>query len=209
MERCEGIRHSKPIVARGMRLANFTIGRPNPIKTEDEGIEFSFQVPILSGNMSDPDINVQALRSSYLMIPLRLGSAKSGWKTFAWGGGVIRRERVDPGELRSTAVLSQSGDADLWIPVRFLQSITYSIIISSNASLKISGVSIVDSKNNTVYVCSGPTRLESELLCQWNGRSRDGRTSPAGSYRLVAQPAEMGIPPLNLSLRHDPKWLLP
>jgi hypothetical protein len=136
------------------------------------------------------------------MTPLRLGRAHQGWRSFSWGSGVIKREGIQPIELRATALLLQPGDVDQWLPVKFTAAGVYSLVIASNAALPVANVRILGPGRRLVKECSGPIRLETELLCRW-----DGRNDPAGTYRLVARSAEGGGELLNVSLRHDPRWL--
>jgi hypothetical protein len=147
-------------------------------------------------------VTVQARGGEYQMTPLNFGSPRQGWREFIWAAGLIRREAITPSELRATAFLQQPGEATQWVPVRFAPSVTYSLVIASNGSQPLAYVRILGPGDRLVKECSGPTRLEGELFCQW-----DGRRHPAGSYRLEARAAGSGAGPLNLSLRHDPSWL--
>jgi hypothetical protein len=196
MDRCEGIRGSRPIAAVGLRLSSYTIGQP---QSEPRAEVFHLQVP---AGLGFPAVTVQARGGDYQMTPLRLGSPHQGWRSFAWGSGVIKREGIQPIELRATALLRQPGDADQWLPVKFTRAGVYSLVIASNGALPVANVRILGPGSRLVKECSGPTQLETELLCRW-----DGRNDPAGTYRLVARSAEGGGALLNVSLRHDPRWL--
>ena len=149
-----------------------------------------------------PELKVQARGGEYQMIALQLGLPRQGWRDFIWSAGLIRREAIHPRELRATARLHQPGDLDLWIPVKFTPASGYNLVIASNGALPLANVRILGPGNRLVQECSGPTRLETELLCRW-----DGRKDPAGTYRLVARSADGGGSLLNVSLRHDPRWL--
>lgn len=199
MDRCEGIRGSRPIAALGLRIASYTIGQAQSERRAERGEVFRLLVPADSGS---PAVTVQALGGEYLMTPLRLGGPRQGWRAFEWGAGLIQRENITASQLRATALLSQPGDADQWLPVKFSPAGVYSLVIASNGALPVATVRILGPGSRLVKECSGPTRLESELVCRW-----DGRKEPAGTYRLVARSAEGGGALLNVSLRHDPSWL--
>ena len=199
MERCEGIRGSRPITAIGLRLASYTIGEAKRERRADWGEVIRLQVP---AGLESPAVMVQARGGDYQMTPLRLGSPRQGWRTFEWGAGLIQREQISASQLRATALLRQPGDADQWIPVKFTPAGGYSLVIASNGALPVANVRIIGPGNRLVQECSGPTRLETELLCNW-----DGRNEPAGTYFLVARSAEGRGNLLNVSLRHDPRWL--
>jgi hypothetical protein len=115
---------------------------------------------------------------------------------------LIQREKIGASQLRATALLRPPGDVDQWLPVKFTAAGVYSLVIASNAALPVANVRILGPGRRLVKECSGPIRLETELLCRW-----DGRNDPAGIYRLVARSAEGGGELLNMSLRHDPRWL--
>jgi hypothetical protein len=200
MDRCEGIRGSRPIAAVGLRLASYTIGQPQSERRAQRGEVFRLQVP---AGLESPAVTVQARGGDYQMTPLRLGSPRQGWRTFEWGAGLIQRETISPSQLRATALLRQPGDADQWLPVKFNPAGVYSLVIASHGALPVANVRILGPGSRLVLECSGPTRLESELLCRW-----DGRKDPAGTYRLVARSADGGGALLNVSLRHDPRWLV-
>ena len=199
MDRCEGIRSSRPIAARGLRLASYTIGQAQGQRRLQGGEVYRLLVPAGQGSAA---VTVQALGGEYQMTPLRLGSPHKGWRPFEWGAGLIRRENISASQLRATALLSQPGNADQWLPVKFSPAGSYSLVIASNGALPVAHVRILGPGSRLVQECSGPTRLESELLCRW-----DGRNVPAGTYRLVARSAEGGGTLLNVSLRHNPDWL--
>jgi hypothetical protein len=199
MDRCEGIRGSRPIAAVGLRLASYTIGQPQSEPRAQRGEVFRLQVP---AGLDSPAVTVQALGGDYQMTPLRLGSPRQGWRAFEWGAGLIQREKIGASQLRATALLRPPGDVDQWLPVKFTAAGVYSLVIASNAALPVANVRILGPGRRFVKECSGPTRLETELLCRW-----DGRNDPAGIYRLVARSAEGGGELLNMSLRHDPRWL--
>jgi len=204
MDRCEGIRASRPIAAIGLRLASYSIGLPQPQRRAEQGEVLGLQVPAAAASQDDPAVTVQARGGDYQMTPLRLGSARTGWRSFEWGAGVIRREGIDPSKLRSTALLRQPGEADQWLPVKFAPAAAYNLVITSNGAQPVASVRILGPGNRLVRECSGPTRVETELPCRWEARDR-----PAGTYRLIARSAESGSPLLNVSLRHDPSWLEP
>lgn len=199
MDRCEGIRSSRPIAAVGLRLASYTIGQAQSERRAEWGKVFRLQVP---AGLESPAVTVQARGGDYQMTPLRLGSPRQGWRAFEWGAGLLQRENISPSQLRATAFLRQPGDADQWLPVKFTPAGVYSLVIASNGALPVANVRILGPGSRLVQECSGPTRLETELLCRW-----DGRKDPAGTYRLVARSADGGGALLNVSLRHDPRWL--
>jgi hypothetical protein len=199
MDRCEGIRGSRPIAAVGLRLASYTIGLPRSEGRSERGEVFRLQVP---AGPDSPAVSVQALGGDYQMTPLRLGSPRQGWRAFEWGAGLIQREQISASQLRATALMRQPGDADQWLPVKFTPAGVYSLVIASNGALPVATVRILGPGSRVVKECSGPTRLETELLCRW-----DGRNDPAGTYRLVARSSEGGGALLNVTLRHDPRWL--
>ncbi len=204
MDRCEGIKHTKLISATGLRLTSFTIGTPRPVISFDEGLVFTLQIPVSNSGLPDPDVIVKAVNSTYLMTPLRLGPARLGWKSFAWGGGVIRREKIASTDLRATALTGRTGDQDQRLPVKFAPARAYNLVITSNGPLPVAYVRILGPGSRLIKECSGTTLLETELLCRW-----DGRNDPAGTYLLVARSADSGNTLLNVSLRHDPSWLEP
>ena len=199
MERCEGIRGSRPIAAIGLRLASYTIGEAKRERRAEWGEVIRLQVP---AGLDLPAVTVQARGGDYQMTPLRLGSPRQGWRTFEWGAGLIQRENISSSQLRATALLRQPGDADQWLPVKFTPAGGYSLVIASNGTLPLANVRILGPGKRLVQECSGPTLLETELLCNW-----DGRNEPAGTYFLVARSAEGRGNLLNVSLRHDPRWL--
>ena len=202
MDRCEGIRASRPIAAIGLRLASYSIGIPKPQRRAEHGEVLSLQVPAAAAGQDDPAVTVQARGGSYQMTPLRLDSSSEGWRAFEWGAGVIKREAISANQLRATALLRQPGDADQWLPVKFAPAGAYNLVIASNGALPVASVRILGPDGRLERECSGPTRLETELPCRWEARDR-----PAGIYRLIARSAESGSPLLNVSLRHDPSWL--
>jgi hypothetical protein len=200
MDRCEGMRGERKVSAVGLRLASYSIGEIQGKKSPQNGLLFTLQVP--ARGLSQPDITLQTRGGEYQMIPLQLGISIQGWREFIWGAGVIQRERITPSELRATARLQQPGEANKWLPVWFAPSATYSLVVASNGSLPLAYVRIFGPGDRLVKECSGPTRLDGELLCQW-----DGRRNPVGNYRLEARVAGSGAGSLNVSLRHDPSWL--
>jgi hypothetical protein len=199
MERCEGIKGSRPISALGLWLASFTIGEAQSEPRTQGGEMYRLLVP---AGPKTPDVKVKALGSDYQMTPLRLGTPRQGWRPFEWGAGLIQRERISASQLRATALLIQPDGAYQGLPVKFSPAGAYSLVIASNASLPVANVRILGPGSRLVKECSGPTRLESELVCRW-----DARNLPAGTYRLVARSAEGGGALLNVSLRHNPSWL--
>ena len=203
MDRCEGMRGERPISAVGPWLASYSIGEVRGQKRPQGGESFNLLVPAIGSARQMPELKVQARGGEYQMIPLQLGLPRQGWRDFIWSAVLIRREAIHPRELRATARLRQpGGDLDLWIPVKFTPASGYSLVIASNGALPLANVRILGPGNRLVQECSGPTRLETELLCRW-----DGRTDPAGTYLLVARSADSGGALLNVSLRHDPRWL--
>jgi hypothetical protein len=199
MDRCEGIRGSRPIAALGLRLASYTVGQAQIERHAQQGEVFRLLVP---AELGSPVVTAQALGGEYQMTPLRLGTPRQGWRPFEWGAGLIQRERISATQLRATAMLSQAGEADQWLPVKFSPAGAYSLVISSNGALPVANVRILGPGSRLVKECSGPTRLESELFCRW-----DARNLPPGTYQLVARSAEGGGALLNVSLRHNPSWL--
>jgi hypothetical protein len=119
-----------------------------------------------------------------------------------WGAAVIQREEIRVNQLRAIALLRQPGDADQRLPVKFAPAGEYNLVIASNASVPVATVRIVDADNLLVRECLVPPRLETELPCRWEARDR-----PAGNYRLIVHSAEGNKTLLNVSLRHDPRWL--
>jgi hypothetical protein len=200
MDRCEGMRGERKVSAVGLRLASYSIGDLQSKKTPHNGLVFILQVPVKG--WSRPDVILQARGGEYQMIPLQMGSSLQGWREFIWGAGVIQRERINPTELRATAILQQPGEAKQWVPVRFAPSAAYSLVVASNGSQSVAYVRIFGPGDRLVKECSGPTQLDGELLCQW-----DSRRNPAGNYRLEARAVGSGAGSLNVSLRHDPSWL--
>jgi hypothetical protein len=138
------------------------------------------------------------------MEPIRLDRARKGWNSFTWGADVIRREKISPEQLRATAVITQPGDEDRWLPVKFAPAAVYTLVIASNGSLPVGYVAIVGPGRQVLKRCSGPFRIESELHCRW-----DARKVPAGTYELVAESSKYEQTLLNVSVRHDPTWLNP
>ena len=106
MDRCEGIRGSRPISAVGLRLASHTIGQPQTERRAEWGEVLRLQVP---AGLKPPAVTVQAGGGDYQMTPLRLGSPRRGWRAFEWGAGLILRENISASELRATALLRQPG----------------------------------------------------------------------------------------------------
>jgi hypothetical protein len=201
MERCEGIRRTKPIAAEGLRLTSYTIGQARPQRGSFRGNVFTLQIPVSPAGLPEPAVAVEASKSNYRMEPLRFGSPKQGWKAFTWGAAVIQGQGIGGEQLRATALLRPSGDANQWLPVRFASAASYTLVISSNASLPIASVRIVRPDNQIVAQCSGPTRMDQELLCTWKAA-----VLPSGTYLLRARD-ESGRTVLNETLRHDPRWL--
>lgn len=204
MDRCEGVRGSRPIAAAGLRLASYTIGQPQSQPRQSRGEVFSLQVPATPAGQGDPSVTVQARGGEYQMTPLRLGSPQQGWREFVWGSGLLQQEGISSNQLRATALLRQPGDADQWLPVKFAPAGAYNLVVTSNGAMPVAYVRILGPDNRLVRECSGSTRLETELPCRWEARDR-----PAGTYRLIARSADSGRPLLNVSLRHDPSWLVP
>jgi hypothetical protein len=202
MDRCEGMRGERPISAVGPWLASYSIGEVRGQKRPQGGESFNLLVPAIGSARQMPELKVQARGGEYQMIPLQLGLPRQGWRDFIWSAGLIRREAIHPRELRATAQIHQPGEATQWLPVRFSPATTYSLVIASNAPQPVAYVRILGPGDRPVKECSGPTRLEGELLCQW-----DGRRQPAGSYRLEVRAATGEAGSLNVSLRHDPSWL--
>jgi hypothetical protein len=201
MERCEGIRREKPIAADGLQLTSYTIGQASPQKGTLGGNVFTLQIPVGPPGLPEPVVAVKAWKGNYRMEPLRLGAADQGWKAFSWGAAVIQGQRIPSQQLRATALLRSPGDADQWLPVRFAPASSYSLVISSNGSLPIASVRIVTPDNKKVEECSGPTRMDQDLLCTWKAADL-----PRGTYLLRARD-ENGRMVLNETLLHDPRWL--
>ncbi|MFN6339085.1 MAG: hypothetical protein ACK41W_10240 [Cyanobacteriota bacterium] len=203
MDRCEGTSRPKQIAASGLHLISFTIGQPSPQKSARGGESFSFQIPPVPAGLPEPDVSVHAWKGNYVMEPLRLTATERGWRGFSWGAGVIRRQDIPSQELRATAKIRPPGEAIQWVPVRFSPSPSYRLVISSNASLEVASLRIVDESNQIVAQCSGPTRINQDLPCTWKAANL-----PAGTYRLIARSTDPNAPLLlNATLRHDPRWL--
>jgi len=197
MDRCEGFSYPLPGLAWGVYLASYTIGQP---QIPDEG-RMGFDVPDEPG--SDPlNVKVKARRGVYQMTPFRLGESRKGWTPFEWGVGMLSRYGIRSDELRATARLSKSGGEVQWLPVRFAPANSYSLVISGDSGLALAHVRIVGPDKKLVKECSGPIQLDGDLLCTW-----DGRNNSAGIYSLIAPHANDPAKQLNLSLRHNPKWL--
>jgi hypothetical protein len=185
-------------------MASFTIGQP---KIPDVG-RIGFSVPDESG--SDPlRVKVLNRNGSYRMTPYRLGkSQQKGWRPFNWGVGMLRNGGIKSDELRATAVLGKVGGDRQWLPVRFAPAKSYSLVISS-IGYELSYVHIVGPDKQLVKECSGPIKLDGDLLCEW-----DAGNNPPGIYRLIFPFANAkdsyGYPPhLGVPLRHNPNWLEP
>lgn len=202
MDRCEGIRGTRPIAATGLRLASFTIGEPRVQILRGVGEVFSLQVPVSQAGLPEPSVRVQAWRGNYLMEPIRLDPISQGWKGFSWGAGVIRKERISPKDLRATAHIKQPGDADQWMPVRFGPTSTYTLVIASNGPISVDSVFVVGPNRNVVKRCSGPSRIDFELRCLWKAAN-----NPSGSYQIMAYSSGSREVLMNVRLRHDPHWL--
>lgn len=201
MERCEGLRTTRPIAATGLTLTSYTIGQPQPRSGGGGGEEFVLQVPPPPAGLPAPEVVVQARRGNYLMEPIRLQPAAGGWLRFAWGVAVVRRAGIGPAQLRATALLSPPGDNEQLLPVKFATDGAYTLVVASNGSVPVAYVRIVDTDNNTVKECSGRHRIDAELRCSWGSPALQG-----GTYRLVAR-SQNGETLLNTFLRHDPRWL--
>lgn len=208
MDRCEGLLGRRPITAMGLRLASYTIGEPQRQSRRSRGEVFNLQVPETPNVQVEPSVLVQARSGDYKMKPLRLGRPVQGWREFFWGAELLLQEEINTKQLRATAVLSPPGSADEWLPVKFTAAGAYNLVIASNAPQLVATIRILSMDKRLVHECSGPTRLEAEFICLWNGRDRNGRISPAGRFFLIVRPAGGGRG-LNVSLRHDPRWLLP
>ncbi len=203
MDRCEGVRRTKPIAADGLRLTSYTIGQARPLKGSRGGNVFTLQVPVSPAGLPEPEVAVEAWKGNYLMEPVRLVAASQGWKEFSWGAAVIQGQGILGHELRATARLRPSGDSYQWLPVWFGRASSYSLVISSNASLRVTSVRIVNPDNQIVAQCSASARIDQDLLCTWKAADL-----PAGTYRLIARSPEPNSPLLlNATLRHDPRWL--
>ncbi len=201
MERCEGIRRTKPIAADGLRLTSYTIGQAKLQRGSLGGTVFILQIPVSPAGLPEPEVAVEASKSNYLMTPLRFAPPKQGWKAFTWGAAVIQGQKIEGEQLRATARLRPSGDANQWLPVRFAPAAGYSLVISGNASLPITTVRIVRPDDRIVAQCPAPARIEHDLVCTWKAADL-----PSGTYLLRARD-ESGKTVLNVTLRHDPRWL--
>lgn len=203
MERCEGVRRTKRISADGLRLSSYTIGQASPQKGSRGGNVFMLQVPASPPGLPEPQVAVEAWKGNYLMEPQRLAAATPGWKQFSWGAAVIQGQGIPSQQLRATALLRPPGDAKQWLPVRFAPAASYSLVISSNASLRVSSVRIVGPNNEVVANCTASVRIDQDLPCTWKAADL-----PAGSYRVIARSSDSPDRLLlNETLRHDPRWL--
>lgn len=201
MDRCEGISRTNAIGADGLRLTSYTIGQASPQKGPRGGNVFTLQIPVSPPGLPEPAVAVVAWKGNYRMEPLRLAAANQGWKEFSWGAAVIQGQGIPYGQLRATALLKPSGDANQWLPVRFAPASSYNLVITSNTSLPIATVRILRSDYKVVAECPSRPRMDQDLLCTWKAADL-----PAGTYLLRAR-AEDGRTVLNETLRHDPRWL--
>jgi hypothetical protein len=203
MDRCEGVRRSKPIAAVGLRLTSYTIGQSSPQKMGRGGEVFNIQVPASPPGLPEPAVRVEAWKGNYIMEPLRFAPPIGGWKTFSWGAAVIQGQGIPSRQLRATAEMRPPGDAIQWLPVRFSPASSYTIVVSSNGSLEVSSVRIIGPNKEKILNCSGRTRIDQDLFCTWKAADL-----PTGNYRLIARSSDPGAPLLlNATLRHDPRWL--
>ncbi|MEB3156097.1 MAG: hypothetical protein VKO26_01510 [Cyanobacteriota bacterium] len=206
MDRCEGITPLKPIAANLLVLTSYTIGQatpqPSPRTSERGGSVFALQIPVVEPVQADPEVAVTARKGNYRMDPLRFSAPKRGWKGFTWGAAVIQGQRIASERLRATALLKPPGDSQQVLPVRFAPASSYRLVMSTDASLTVTSVRILDLNKRKVADCAGPgTRIDPDLLCTWNAANL-----PAGTYTLQARD-EAGKTVLNQLLRHDPRWL--
>ena len=203
MDRCEGIRRTKPIAAEGLRLTSYTIGLASPRKSSRGGSIFVLQVPVLAQGRREPAVAVEAWKANYRMEPRRLEVSNQGWKRFSWGAAVIQGQGISADQLRATALLRTPGDTDQWLPVVFGPANGYNLVISSNASLRVSSVRIVGANMEKVRDCiTRPALLDQDLPCAWNAAGLK-----PGAYRLLVR-SEKGDTLLDETVRHDPRWLI-
>jgi len=204
MDRCEGIRRTKPIAADGLRLTSYTIGLASPRKDRRGGSVFVLQVPVLPEGRREPLVAVEAWKANYRMEPRRLEATRQGWKHFSWGAAVIQGQGITADQLRATALLRTPGDTDQWLPVLLGPASGYNLVISSNASLRVSSVRLLGPNKEKVKDClTRPALLDQDLPCSWNAAGLK-----AGPYRLLVR-NEAGDTLLDETLRHDPRWLTP
>ncbi len=202
MDRCEGTNPTKPIAANGVELTSYTIGQATPQPSARGGSVFALHVPVRPPGLPEPVVAVKAWKDNYRMLPLRFSAPKQGWKGFTWGAAVMQRQGISGDQLRATAQLKPPGDSQQWLPVRFRPASSYSLVISSNASLVVTSVRILGPNKEKVADCIGrETRMDQDLPCTWRAANL-----PAGTYTLLARDGD-GKTVLNETLRHDPRWL--
>jgi hypothetical protein len=202
MDRCEGIDPTREIAANRLLLTSYTIGQASPQPRPRGGSFFLLQVPVSPPGLPEPEVTVAAWKGNYRMVPLRFAEPKRGWKLFTWGAGVIQGQGISSAQLRATALLNPPGDSLQWLPVRFQPASSYSLVMSSPASLTVTSVRILDSNKKMVAQCTrGETRIDQDLSCTWKAAEL-----PAGTYKLQARDGN-GKTVLNATLRHDPRWL--
>jgi hypothetical protein len=204
MRRCEGSR-SRLIAAQQLGLASFTIGQAKEQADPNGGGSFVLEVPSFTRNGSKPEVEVQARKGNYLLIPLEFLTQRS-WLRFQWGAAVIRKSHIDQTQLQARAKIRRSGQADLYLPVRFTPESGYTLVLESTGPLQLSTFRIENAKGKVVkdFTAKGPLRIDQELRRKWNPENL-----PAGTYRLIVEASDANATVVNLALHHDPRWLTP
>ncbi|MFN9624521.1 MAG: hypothetical protein ACK587_17075 [Cyanobacteriota bacterium] len=204
MRRCEGSR-SRQIAAQQLGLASFTIGQAREESDPNGGGSYVLEVPSLTRDGNKPEVEVQARKDNYHLIPLEFLTRRS-WLRFQWGAAVIRKSRIDQSQLQATAKLRRSGQADLYLPVRFTPEKGYTLVLESTGPLQLTTFRIENTNGKVVkdFTAKGPLRIDQELRRKWNPENL-----PAGTYRLIVEASDANATVVNLALHHDPRWLTP
>ncbi|HAC65443.1 MAG TPA: hypothetical protein DCF68_18410 [Cyanothece sp. UBA12306] len=202
-KRCEGI--VKRLDQGGdFSLVSLTIGR---MKTLTEPLKL--EVPNI--NNKKPEIKIYSLQQKYQLIPLRLRTRGYNYK-FQWSNAVIKTEKIPLENLNAKAFIT--APQIVYLPVIFNSSANeYNIVLNADRRVSITEFKI-QQKNNVIYQTSrSQFQPKGQIFFSWNGRKKDGKIAPAGSYqlRVKAKLEQDDAPPenasVNITFKHNPQWL--
>jgi hypothetical protein len=190
-DRCEGTR-SNQVGGRGLSLAGFYIGQLEPKATTND---LSLRVPRIQGK-PQPKIFLNAHKGNYQLEPQRL-RAGSEFYDFQWGKGVLERSQVPIPRLRARAYLEQA--QRIYLPVILGPSRQYTIVIYASTLTPLKRFEIRQKERVIKQFPTGT--VDREETVSWDGQA------PAGEYQLVVEPKDPGLGQINLTFRHNPRWL--
>jgi len=198
MRRCEG-ESPRPIAATGLRLDNFSIGRPRSRTSSDNGQEIVLRVPAGS---AQPEVTVETSRNNYRMKPLEWRRGEGNWKEFVWGVGVLNQLGIRPNQLRATALLKAGGATERQLPVWFADASAYTLIVGSNEPqrLRVFRITGPDGREVVNFLRGGNETMKAT----WEARGL-----PRGIYTIEARSEDPSSRPLITQVQHDPRWLRP